>query len=290
MYVTRLMLVGEQRLGNAILTLHFDHYITPAPDKTIILTCLPVDRVQTALDKYLPDRHDIEIIADTVLESQYPDIVAWQDPKNERGTWLKQQALKLSAIDCFDSDVFLIHDPDTFCIKPYQYITNGTVNLFAIPNKSQYMGYYEVIKNALAIERRTTACFVSEIMPVFKTDWLGCKTRIEDTTQQPWLLGLLDNVPYELFGATKQVKWFSEYELLGNWSMYSRAINFTEQKRFQFNHAVDELHGVNDNYNCVCDHGHNGHIRGPASLFAFDGNFNITNLQPALEILHRKLL
>jgi len=283
------MTVGMQRLGNAILTLHFDHYITPRPHKTIILTCLPVDYVQAALHTYFPDRNDIEVVADQVLESQYPNIESWRDPRQERGTWLKQQALKLSAIDCFDSDVFLIHDPDTFCIRPYQYINNDRLNLFAMSNTSQYIGYYTVIENALAIDRQTTACFVSEIMPVFKTDWISCKQRIETTTQQSWLLGLIENVPLEAFGRYRQVKWFSEYELLGNWTMYSRTVDFTEQQRFRFNKSVDELGDVNNNYNCVCDQGHNGHIKGPASLFELDGNFSITNLQPALEILHRKL-
>ena len=270
-------------MGNTVLTLHFDHHILPAPDQTIILTSLPVDYVQSVLHQYFPDRTDIRVLADQELESQYPDIDAWHDTRNLRGTWLKQQALKFAALDWFDSDVFLWQDPDTFCIQPYQYIVNNQLNLFAMSNTSQYAGYYAVIENALGIPRQTTACFVSEIMPVFKQDWISFRQQVETVTQRPWLLGILEQVPYEKFGTT-ELKWISEYELLGNWTMHQHPVGLVEQKRFHFNKSVQELESVDDNYNCVCDKGPNGQIKGPESIFPVVDNV-VGNLQAALDIL-----
>lgn len=288
MYITRVMTVGAQRLGNTVISLLFDRYITPVPDKTIILTCLPVDYVQKVLNHYFSNRSDIEVIHDSELEDLYPDIKVWTVPGDIRGAWLKQQALKMIALDHFDSDIFLIQDPDTFCIKTYRYFDGNKLYLLSMSDTSQYESYYVAIEKALGIPRQTTSCFVTEFMPVFKQDWVRCRQQIEAITKQPWLVGLLDQVPAEEF-KFRQVKWFSEYELLGNWTMYNREVGFVEQVRFQFNSSVEQLKNINSNHNCICDKGPNGQTRGYPSIFPIEDNYTVRGLDQILKILITKI-
>ncbi len=285
--ITRIITVGPQRLGNLLLTLHFDCYLDPKPDHSIIITPLDPNAVKTIIRDRFPAL-DFQVYADDAIVDIYPDIEHWTDYNNFRAGWLRQQALKLAAIDYFDSEIFLIQDPDTFCIEPYGYYLDSDVNLLVLPGQYHYDGYYNTLETVLRIPRQTTASFVTELMPLLAQDWLSCKNQIESTINQPWLK-LIDHVPFETITPTRQVRWFSEYELLGNWITYLREPATTVQKRFVFN-SLDTLNDLNTNYNAVCDRGINGQVKGRPSLFSNELDVNYHNIDQALTILRSKKL
>jgi hypothetical protein len=48
------------------------------------------------------------------------------------------------------------------------------------------------------------------------------------------------------------IKWFSEYEFLGNWTLTQRSVTFQEQARFEYN-SLDKLQNFSNEYNCFAD-------------------------------------
>jgi hypothetical protein len=54
------------------------------------------------------------------------------------------------------------------------------------------------------------------------------------------------------WGTGNIIKWFSEYELLGNWAVHRGRVNYTEQRRYEY----DALHKMSDftkQFNAYCD-------------------------------------
>lgn len=284
--ITRIITVGDQRLGNVILSLHFDHFLQPRPDRTIIITSLASEHVQAVLANYFPN-NNIEVFSDSFFEQRYWSLKFWQDQGNLRGSWLKQQALKLIALDYFESEIFLLQDPDTFMIAPYHYVSAESLNLFVLPDTTQSQEYYNVLPKVLGINRQVQDSFVTDIMPVYKQDWLECAQTIAQMTRGYWLEQIINSVEPEPFGKYKQVKWFSEYEFLGNWSFHRRAVNTRAQKRFEFN-DVEKLTDLDSNFDCVCDKGRRGQVKGDPSIFGVTAN-QVENLDKALTILSRKI-
>lgn len=283
--ITRIITVGPQRLGNLILSLHHDHLLDPRPNCTVIITPLPVQSVTDTISHSFPALNFV-VIADDDLIVQYPGIAKWQDPKNFRAGWLKQQALKLAALDSIQSQVFLIQDPDTFLIAEYQYYDQGQLCHFVLPEQYHYQGYYQTLENVLGIKRQTTASFVTEFMPVLASDWYQCRERIRQTIQQDWTC-IIDHVPLEPFGQHRMIRWFSEYELLGNWHRYLRSGKTMIQNRFVFN-SLDTLNDLNTQYNAVCDRGIRGQIKGQPGLFSDHCDVDFDAINQALEIIRSK--
>ena len=285
--ITRIITVGPQRLGNLLLTLSQDHFLDPEPDNTVIITPLPESSVTSTIAKNYPDLV-FTVVADSSLIRQYPAILRWHDDRNLRGGWLMQQALKLAAIDSVDSDVFLIQDPDTFLIDHYRYYDQGNLCHFVLPQQFHYQGYYQTLENTLGIVRQTADSFVTEFMPVLKSDWLLCCAQIMSVVGKQWT-EIIDHVPLEPFGQHHRVRWFSEYELLGNWHRYLRPGSSIIQRRFVFN-AIDTLNDLNTQYNAVCDRGIRGQVKGAPGLFSDQCEVNYTNINLVKEILRSKKL
>lgn len=283
--ITRIITVGPQRLGNLILSLYHDVFLDPTPDSTVIITPLPTQSVADIVTRCFPDL-EFSVVADNDLIAVYPGIAKWQDQKNLRAGWLRQQALKLAALDSINSKVFLIQDPDTFLIKPYQYHDQGQLCYFVLPEQYHYHGYYQTLENVLGIPRQTTASFVTEIMPVLADDWYSCRQRIAEIIQQDWT-GIIDHVPLEPFGKHHMIRWFSEYELLGNWHSYVRSLHSMVQKRFVFN-SIDALNDLNTQYNAVCDRGIRGQIKGQPGVFSDHCDVDFDAINQALEIIRSK--
>jgi hypothetical protein len=84
-------------------------------------------------------------------------------------------------------------------------------------------------------------------MPTYKEDWLSLKHKLETFNQCDAFDAIINNVPLE-----NGLRWFSEYEFLGNWTMTQRPVEMLEQKRFQYK-TLDELDNLTSDYNCVCD-------------------------------------
>lgn len=282
--ITRIITVGPQRLGNLLLTLCFDHYLNPRPEHTVVITPLDVAVVHQIISDYHPEL-SVAVVADHKLAENY-DLSQWQDQKNLRAGWLRQQALKLVALDCIDTDLFLIQDPDTFCIQNYTWCSQGSCILAVQENQSHYSGYYQTLETVLGITRQTNNSFVTEFMPCYKQDWMACRDRIEQIIDRNWT-NLIDYVPLENFGRHCQVRWFSEYELLGNWQSWLRPTQQVIQKRFVYN-SIESLEDLNTTYTVVCDRGPHGQIRGLPSLFGDQLTVDFQAIDQAKQILRNK--
>jgi hypothetical protein len=244
--IARALFVGSYRISHTCLSLQFDHYLKNI-DQTYIFTNYSPDGLDTVLKKYNIDTSNFIYVEDREMNRRYPTINNWWFDDDPRGSWLYQQALKIASIDYIDADVVLIQDPDTFCIKPYECLVDGKPKFFVLPNETHSPGYYKVIENSLGIKRQTKHCFVTEFIPTFKEDWLNLKHTLETRNNCDCFDAMINNVPLE-----DGLRWFSEYEYLGNWTMTQRHVNMTEQKRFEYK-TLDELDNLTGDYNCVCD-------------------------------------
>ena len=245
MKIARALFVGAYRIPHACLSLQFDHYIKNI-DQTYIFTNMPTGLVDRIFRQYI-DTSKFIYVHDDEMNARWPTMQKWFLDNDYRGSWLYQQALKIASVEYCNADVTLIQDPDTFCIKPYSCLTeDGKPILFILPNETHSPGYYRAL-DSLGIKRQTPHCFVSEFMPVYKKDWLSAKATIEKISGRDVFDSIIDAVPYE-----DNLKWFSEYEFLGNWTMTQREIVMTEQKRFQYK-TLDELDNLSLDYNCACD-------------------------------------
>ena len=67
---------------------------------------------------------------------------------------------------------------------------------------------------------------------------------------------LIDAVPgmptVPPWGTGNIIKWFSEYELIGNWAMYRHDVDTQEQRRFEYD-SLDKLRNFTNDYNCFAD-------------------------------------
>jgi hypothetical protein len=54
------------------------------------------------------------------------------------------------------------------------------------------------------------------------------------------------------WGNGKMIKWFSEYELLGNWALSRREVDLQEQHRFEYD-SLDKLGDYTRKFNCFAD-------------------------------------
>lgn len=248
--IVRALFVAGYRLGHACLALQFDKFLSPDFDITYIVTPVPADTVLHALSKHNINLDKIKIIADSLLLEKYPDIDQWSMPGDLRDGWLRQQALKLSALDFIDADIVFLHDPDTFCIKHYCYWDGTKLNLMVLPNESHASGYYQTLQKVLGIQRQTSHCFVTELHPVLKQDWNNLKQFVEKQHSKPFLQAIIDNVPLDFDG----LKWFSEYEFLGNWTLSNNSVNLQNQNRFEFE-TLKDFANFSSHYNCVCNVG-----------------------------------
>ena len=84
---------------------------------------------------------------------------------------------------------------------------------------------------------------------MLKEDWLSMKHTLSSLNNCDPFDAIINSVPIEQYDG---LKWFSEYEFIGNWAMSQRDVNLIEQKRFQYK-TLDELDNLTQDYNCVCD-------------------------------------
>ena len=255
MQTVRLLFIAKYRLASACISLHWDHMLVDV-DHTVIISPLSKEFLWMVFDKHNIDTSRFEHVNDHDFLPNYPEIQHWLIPGDYRGWWLYQQAIKLSAVDYLDYPCMLIQDPDTFMIKPYQVWNNDVLNLLAIENTTHSRGYYEVLQNALGIERQTSHCFVTEFCACVKQDFVQLKQQLQQRNQCHWLDAIINNVPLESSFRSEfpdeMVKWFSEYELLGNWGMTQRPVSIEFQRRFEFK-SLQQLHNIDLDCNAVAD-------------------------------------
>ena len=194
--LTRIMCVGQGRAFEAACVLSFDHNIKATIDQTLIVSPYDGDVLKRWWSRFDIDYNKIKFITDASIQ----ELHEWRTQ-----SWYLQQAFKLHLLDTVDSDYFLIHDSDVFCIQPYKPFIDGKpcFRVDELWNPYQQV-YADAIKQLTGFDRVIPYSFVTEIMPYTKADWLQCKSLID-----PWQTKIPETRAFD------DTRWFSEYELLG---------------------------------------------------------------------------
>lgn len=264
---SRMIFLHSARVADLVLTLKFDRFLSPRPDKTYIFYGpwdLDVDLKQTLTD------HSI----DTTTFEIIPDHYIWRNnPINvdiyQFGGWIAQQLIKFLALDLVGChDYVLIQDCDTFSIQSYEWIKNNQPQMYFLENTSHSDQYYHYVEKFTGHKRQLPHCFVSEFMPLLREDWIDLKNQIENNYQLPWLEAMHKqflsdsnaNISKNADTSYPPI-WFSEYELLGNWAVQKHPdIKFILQKRLPLKILLQEKNTsrftVNiKRFNCICNSG-----------------------------------
>jgi hypothetical protein len=245
--VTRIILSGTYRLPVACLSLKFDHNLRGI-DRTIMVTPTDPRRVRMILTYNGIDSEGWTILHDDEILRSYPMIKKWIDDNDPRNTWLKQQAMKLATMDMLGTDITVLHDPDTWMIKPYECHHNGRPNILYVPQYTD-SSYEGLTERLLDIPWDPNNSFVTEIHAMAREDWLSLRARVETLHDRHWLQAMIEETPVNPHDG---LRWFSEYHVLGNWSRYRHSADFTPQIRHEI-HSMDELASVPTECNAICD-------------------------------------
>ena len=252
--VARVVFLARYRVPHACLSMQFDHNLTGI-DRTVIASPLAKEELWPVFAKYGIDTTNFDYLPDAEVLPHYPEIENWVIPGDYRGFWLRQQAVKLSVLDYLKDEVVLITDPDTFMTEPYSCYNNGRMNYLVIPNTTHgsYNGMMEAITG---IPRQTPHCFITEFVPTHRDDWTALKEHLEQKHSRHFLDAMIDSCPgmptVPPWGTGNLIKWFSEYELLGNWALWRREVDFQEQHRFEYD-SLDKLGNYTREFNCFAD-------------------------------------
>ena len=258
MAVSRLLFLAKYRVPHALFSMQWDHNIQGI-DRTIVCSPVPRDDLWRAFDRYRIDTSRFEYINDAEIFSQYPQVQNWVFDGDYRGWWLRQQAIKLSYLDKIQDDVMLMWDPDTFMVEPYRCYDpdTDTVNMMTLLNTTQgsYEGVFEAITG---IPRTTPHCFVTELVPVRGRDFSVLKSLLgQRWPNQHWLDAIIDAVPgmptIPPWGNGNIIKWFSEYEFVGNWAVHCGNVAYHEQRRFEYDNLNKLTQLDSTRFNAVCD-------------------------------------
>lgn len=254
MTVARIMFLARYRVPHACLALQFDHFLQGI-DQTVIATPMPQDELWAIFSAHGIDASEFRYVNDRDILQLYPEIEHWVFANDYRGPWLRQQAIKLAYLDYLDYDVMLMQDPDTIMVEPYCCWNNGRLRMLALHDQT-HGSYDGVMESVLGIPRQTSHCFVTELVPVVKQDWQQLRKTLEQRHGQHFLDAIIDNVQgmptVPPWGTGELIKWFSEYEFLGNWTLTQRKVDWQWQRRFEYN-SLDKMANFTNDYNCFAD-------------------------------------
>ena len=202
--ITRIIFIGPGRINEAAVTLSFDNNLNPLPDITYIVSPYPQHVIDKTFTEFNLDSSKYTLLDDLYFEDYY-DLTRWK-----KDHWYYQQALKLSSLDHFDSEYFLIQDCDQVPLKQFNFFVDGKLN-FKVENLwNPYQELYaEMVEKLTGLKRTLNYSLVNELMPYSKHDWLSLKQLIKEYNGCGWI----DAVPNAR--SFEEIKWFSEFELLG---------------------------------------------------------------------------
>jgi hypothetical protein len=208
-------------------------------------------------EKYGIDTAKLDYAPDSEIYRIYPEVNNWVFDGDYRTYWLRQQAIKFAFLDYLNYDLMIMHDCDCLLIRPYKPIKDGVLNFQVLENERHSWGYYESIKNGLGFDRLTPHCFISENVPVLKQDFNDLVKFLEEKHQKKWLDAMIDSCPPEPtvppWGNGELIRWFSEYEFIGNWTMSRRPITQEFQRRYHYD-DMEKIGDFDPNYHtAVCD-------------------------------------
>lgn len=255
MTVARVMFLAKYRVPHAAFAMQFDHFLQGI-DYTVIASPMTREELEPVWDKYNIDSSRFHYVNDDVIYYKYPEVNNWVFPDDYRGWWLRQQAIKLAYLDLLNEDIMLMHDADTFMTEPYNPFVNNKLNMLALMNTCQgsYNGVFEAITG---LPHQSPHCFVTELCAVSKMDFACLRHHIEQRfPKTKWLDAIINAVPgmptVPPWGNGNIIKWFSEYELLGNWATHRGNLTLQEQRRYEY----DSLHKISNfgkEHNAICD-------------------------------------
>jgi hypothetical protein len=230
--MNRLMFVGDDRIIDSIITLKFDKFLTPSLNSTTIYLRPNIDLLSIYQEHGI-DTSNFKVVHDRELISNYCP----STNIHEFNGWIAQQIIKLIALDTCPYDKILIQDCDTFLLKPYQYFDQDLPVPLILPDETHSTEYYQYIEKFLGIPRQTTGSYVTEFLPILKSDWISLRAQIEQRYNMHWLNAMLDQFRQDLMDGKSL--WFAEYEMLGNWMQYLRPdMKTIDQVRFTFSDRV----------------------------------------------------
>ena len=239
--VTRLMFVGNGREAESIIALSFDRFLSPTPIHTYIYQG-PHNLNYDLLEKYKEfgiNVNNITIISDAKLIYEYNV----SEDFYKFGGWISQQLLKLMALDQCNHNKILIQDCDIIPIKLYKFFENGAPVLLKkdINNEIKSNNYTSKL---LGISSQTNDCFITEFMPILKTDWISFKEQIEKIHNINWISAIIKVFNNDIDHAKSYLNQiqFSEYEILSNWILYNNPIITvnTQKKLTIFNNVINK--------------------------------------------------
>ena len=258
MTAAKILYLARYRVPHAIMALQpeFSRHLIDVP-RTCIASPVPRDELWPIFHKYNIDTSNFDYAPDSEIYRLYPEVNNWVLPGDYRGWWLRQQAIKLAFLDYLDYDLMVMHDPDCILISDYQPMINGKLNYMVLENERHSWGYYETIRNAFGFDRLTPHCFISEYVPVLKTDVSAMKQHLEQKHSCNWLDAIIDNCPGQPtvppWGNGEMIRWLSEYELIGNWTMSRRQITTQPQRRYMYASMEDIGRFDPDYHTAICD-------------------------------------
>ena len=254
----KIVYLARYRVPHAVMALQpeFSQHLIGV-DRTCIASPVPQEELWPIFEKYGIDTSKFDYAPDSEIYRLYPEVNNWVFEDDYRGWWLRQQAIKMAFLDYLDYDLMVMNDPDCILIRDYEPFKNGKLNYMVLENQRHSWGYYETIKNALGIERQTPHCFISEYVPVLKQDITDLRLFLEKKHQRKWLDAIIDNCPGEAtvppWGKGELIRWVSEYEFLGNWTMSRREITTEPQHRYMYD-DMSKIGGFDPDYHtAVCD-------------------------------------
>jgi hypothetical protein len=255
MAITRVLFLAKYRVPHAAFAMQFDQYLENI-DHTIIASPMTKDELEPVWAKYNIDSSRFEYINDDVIYQLYPEVNNWVFKDDYRGWWLRQQAIKLAYLDYLDTEVVLMQDADTFMIEPYCCFKDNKLNLLSLFNTVQgsYTGVFEAITG---VPHPSPHCFVTELCAVRKSDIVALKQYLNQRwPEKKWLDSIIEAVPgmptVPPWGSGNIIKWFSEYELLGNWAVLQGNVTYQEQRRHEYN-QLSHIANFGTEHNAVCD-------------------------------------
>ena len=255
MTVARVMFLAKYRVPHAAFAMQFDHFLQGI-DYTVIASPMTREELEPVWGKYNIDSGRFHYVNDDVIYYKYPEVNNWVFPDDYRGWWLRQQAIKLAYLDLLNEDIMLMHDADTFMTEPYNPFVNNKLNMLTLMNTSQgsYNGVFEAITG---LPHQSPHCFVTELCAVSKMDFACLRYHIEQRfPKKKWLDAIIEAVPgmptVPPWGNGNIIKWFSEYELLGNWATYRGNLTLQEQRRYEYD-SLYKISNFGKEHNAVCD-------------------------------------
>lgn len=255
MTVSRILFLARYRVPHAVFSLQFDNYLQGI-DRTIIATPLTREELEPVWQRYNIDNTKFEYINDSIIYDQYPEVNNWVFEDDYRGWWLRQQAIKLAYLDLISDDIMLMQDPDTFMIEPYSPMVDDQLNMLALMNIRQE-SYNRVFESITGISHPSPNCFVTELCAVRRRDFLLLKEHVQQRwPDKLWLDAIIDAVPgmptVPPWGNGNIIKWFSEYELLGNWATVCGNVQLQPQLRYEYQ-SLSYIADFDVEHNAICD-------------------------------------